>query len=213
MWRESAWTSILQPRWSDAASAHGPRTRGERGRQGRGRGRGRGGASTRRRSRTSVGTRAVPKRRVYWSMSSGTPRMLSGSSMPARRSWMKPSEETTSDAARGSCCPRSGVGSFLPHTEDARSVVYLNLARNSNSEAIERVGRRALSGKWKKHGNTTHSSTKNGLRASTTGSECERYDSYLHSGVRICSQGGWQRKRWDQKLTRTPQYSCIDHAT
>ena len=162
---------------------------------------------------TSVGIRAVPKRRVYWSMSSGVPRTESGSRMPARRSWMKPREERISDAARGSWEPRSGVGSFLPHTEDARSVVYLNLARNSDSEAIERAGRRALSGKWKKHGNTTHSSTKNGLRASTTGSECERYDSYLHSEVRICGQGGWQRKCRDQKLTRTPRYSCIDQAT
>jgi hypothetical protein len=46
-------------------------------------------------------------------MSSGMPRILSGSSIPARRSWTKPSDETIRDAARGSCWPRSGVGSFL----------------------------------------------------------------------------------------------------
>ena len=61
----------------------------------------------------SVGIRAVPKRRVYWSMSSGMPRTWSGSSTPSRRSWMNPSDDTISDAARGSCVPREGVGSSL----------------------------------------------------------------------------------------------------
>lgn len=50
---------------------------------------------------TSVGMRAVPNNLVYWSMSSGIPRMVSGSSIPARRSWMNPNEETMRDAARG----------------------------------------------------------------------------------------------------------------
>jgi len=61
----------------------------------------------------SVGIRAAPKSRVYWSISSGMPRAVSGSRLPVWRSWMKPRDETMSDAARGSWEPRSGAGSFL----------------------------------------------------------------------------------------------------
>jgi hypothetical protein len=47
-------------------------------------------------------------------MSRGDPRAISGSNIPARRSWTKPSEEMINADARGSWEPRSGVGSFLP---------------------------------------------------------------------------------------------------
>lgn len=65
-----------------------------------------------------MGIRAVPNRRVYWSMSNGVPRTVSGTSRPALRSCMKPSDETISDAARGSCVPRSGDGSSLLCADD-----------------------------------------------------------------------------------------------
>ena len=56
-------------------------------------------------------------------------------------------EETTREAARGSCEPRSGVGSSLATV----------LVRRKAGAAFE-----------------SHSSTKNGFKASTTGSECDR---------------------------------------
>ena len=62
---------------------------------------------------TSVGILEVPNNLEYWSMSNGVPRTISGSSRPARRSCIKPREETTREAARGNWHPRSGVGSFL----------------------------------------------------------------------------------------------------
>jgi len=47
------------------------------------------------------GTRAVPKSRSYWLMSSGLPpRRTSGASWPVRRSWMKERDERMSDDAR-----------------------------------------------------------------------------------------------------------------
>jgi len=50
----------------------------------------------------SVGIRAVPNSLLYWSMSRDVPRTVSGSSIPVRRSWIKPSEEIMSEAALGS---------------------------------------------------------------------------------------------------------------
>ena len=43
------------------------------------------------------------------------------------------------------------------------------------------MGSRGEEGTHEREGKSTHSSTKNGLSASTTGSECERYDSYLRA--------------------------------
>ena len=50
----------------------------------------------------SVGILAVPNSRVYWSMSRGRLRNVSGSNNPCRRSCMKPRDEITREAARGS---------------------------------------------------------------------------------------------------------------
>ena len=99
-------------------------------------------------------------------MSSGVPRILSGSSIPARRSWTKPRDETIRDAARGSCWPRSGVGSFL----------------NIEKQATFKVSPKSM---W-----YSYSRTKKGLSARTTGSLWERYDSYLkprHQRDDICT--------------------------
>ena len=73
---------------------------------------------------------------------------------------MKPMDERISDAARGSCDPRSGVGSFL----DANS--------QYSAPTLEQRCR-------------THSRTKKGFSVRTTGSECDRYDSYLNRRVSL----------------------------
>ena len=92
---------------------------------------------------TSVGMRATPNKRVYWSISSGIPRTESGSRRPARKSWMNPRDAVTRAAARGSWAPRSGVGSFLRWLS-----ACIDVQRDYE----------------------TDSRTKNGLRARTTGS-------------------------------------------
>lgn len=89
--------------------------------------------------RTSVGIRAVPKSLVYWSISSGVPRTESASRMPARRSCMNPSDDTIKEAARGSCWPRSGVGSFLCNVEAMSVGCRCSVAPQCLLEDEERV--------------------------------------------------------------------------
>ena len=71
--------------------------------------------------------------------------------MPARRSWMKPSEDVMRAAARGNCEPLVGVGSSLYNEKDELDFGPINLRDDG-----------------------TYSNTKNGLSARTTGSLCDR---------------------------------------
>ena len=71
--------------------------------------------------------------------------------MPARRSWMKPSEDVMRAAARGSCEPLVGVGSSLYNEKDELGLDHVSLREVR-----------------------AYSNTKNGLRARTTGSLCDR---------------------------------------
>jgi hypothetical protein len=94
-------------------------------------------------SSTSVGIRATPNRRVYWSISSGT---------PANRVGLKEARTQIVDESQR-CCNQSGSPRELSTTVRCRVISMSAVSLQLISPDHE-----------------THSRTKNGLRARTTGS-------------------------------------------